>query len=162
MSLSSFSALTGVHVTLLLDTHTPSPTPTHNQQTDVKQHHLSLSLVPLCEQWLCQLAEEITTPKIPHKAWQVFVSKRLVIYHLQTPSRPNFNSLRSAPKINCAITGDAVSKLSQPTCLSFPERLLQTVRSHVIGMLGTAVVFTGRWHVESVWKLDTLQSSADN
>lgn len=44
-------------------------------------------------------------------------------------------------------------QLSQLTCLSFPERLLQAVRSHVIGMLGTAVVFTGRWHVESVWKL---------
>lgn len=48
---------------------------------------------------------------------------------------------------------DAASRLSQLTCLSFSERLLQTVRSHVIGMLGPAVVFTGRWHVETVWKL---------
>lgn len=49
--------------------------------------------------------------------------------------------------------GEAASAPSQLTCLSFPQRLLQTVRSHVIGVLDTAVVFAGRWHVGTVGKL---------
>jgi len=58
---------------------------------------------------------------------------------------------RGAPlKIHGAIKGVAVRELSQLTCLSLPERLLQTVRSHVIGMLRAAVVFAGRCHVEFV------------
>lgn len=51
----------------------------------------------------------------------MFVTKRLVIYHLQTPSRPNINSLRSAPKINSAIKRGC-GEQAVPTNLSVLSR----------------------------------------